>query len=129
MSPSWSLFQFKDVLWKCRFCSRRCYPQVDIFPLHIRWAWFFCQSLSLKSQFYRLNLFKKIFMLLLPFLQILFELPACLILLVCIIRHLDLKVMVLQGAKNYYTANNCRFLNYRYNSHLIIHDTIQFFRG
>lgn len=56
-------------------------------------------SLSLKSQFYRLNLFKKICMLLLFFLQILFELPACLILLVCIIRHLNLKGMVIQGAK------------------------------
>lgn len=38
-------------------------------------------------------------MLLLFFLQILFELLACLILLVCIIRHLDLKDMVIQGAK------------------------------
>lgn len=38
-------------------------------------------------------------MLLLSSLQIPFEIPACLLLLVCIIRHLNLKGMVIQGAK------------------------------
>lgn len=38
-------------------------------------------------------------MLLLSFLQTLFEIPACFILLVCIIRNLNLKGMVIPGAK------------------------------